>query len=378
MAKTDGHWWRGVVQGPSFNTVAVPFIYGTTRPDTTNTGLAVNGLTTADLTVAGTPDLTINDAYVTAHGSTLDKLWVKGHINFTASSPVTITNSQIEGRAFTGTAPYDAIVHARSTSTPVSATLSFTNCVIKAVQPDVGICTAMGERLGHFDRCDLSLGSDIIDFWWTTGDSGTKSIRGCYLHDFSFWANDPKHTNDSVHPGWSHSDAIQMSGGDNILIEGNNIQHFAASGVGDYATLVGTGNYTNGAYGGCVMITPSGYTVTNLNIKNNWIHGGEGQIHLAVQSGGSYNSGNTMTCTGNRHGVDAHAAGPYSGNYNHIFYVWDNGMTSQAPTDVVSGAVYDTTPDVPAALRGTPLPAVQYISGATEYQSIYQTSTPYA
>lgn len=371
LARDDGYWWSGATKLSPWSSGSGDFTLGTTKPDATNTGLNVLGLTTAALTVIN-GDLTINDAYVTANGNVADRLWVKGHLIFSATTPVTVTNSRIEGRTFTGSAPWDGIVHARSTGTPTTARIHFTNCIITAIQPDVGISTVVGERVGDLYRCDLSLGSDILDLW---GPTNNRNVRGCYFHDYSFWDNDAKHASDSVHPYWSHSDAIQISAGDNILIEGNHFEHYAAAGIGGYATLVGTANYSNAAYGGVVIMTPTGTPVTNVVAKNNWVHGGDAQIHLALQSGGTANTGNSFTATGNRHGYNSHPWGPYSGNYLRQFYAWDNGMMP-SNTGIVSACTFDTTSDVPTGLRGTALPAVTFSSGANQYQCSYQTTGP--
>jgi hypothetical protein len=346
------------------------FVLGTTKPDASNTGLNVEGLTTADLTVVN-GDLTINDAYLSAGGQ-LDRLWVKGFVVFTASSAVTVSNSLIQGRTFTaGSPPYEAIIHARNTSKPASVRINFTNCKITCIQPDVALSCASGERTGTFLRCDVSLGSDLLDYW-----NNPPDVQGCYLHDYSFWANDPRRTNDSQHPGWSHNDAVQNSASDGGFVYGNNIDMHAAVGVGDYNVLIGTPGFENATYGTGVILTPTAGNVTNMVIENNWFHGSQGgPVNLGYQTGGSYNTGNSMTVFGNRFGLDMHAGGPYSGEYNYVVVTWYNGMTSQDPAAVFYNNIYANDTTVPSQLRGTQCGTPWLVGSVNLYQVYYQSTT---
>lgn len=370
-ARADGYWWNGGTRLSLYTTSSGDgFVLGTTKPTAANTGLGVLGLSAGDLTVIN-GDFTLDDSYVSAHavGGVIDRLYVKGFLNFTASTTTTLTNSRIEGRTFTGKAPQEFVVRARNYSS--GALLNLTNCEVTLVQPDVGISTIGGERLGSLYRCDISMGSDLIDYWDCRND---VSVRGCFIHDYTFWANDPQRVNDPVHPGWAHTDGIQISGSTKtITIEGNHFQHYAAQ-VADYDALIANPTYTNAAYGGVIIMTPT-VNINGVAIDNNWIHGGDAQVHLATQSGGSFNTGNGFTASGNRHGYNSHPWGPYGGNYSRQFYAWDAGMMP-SNTGIVTGATWDTTADVPAALRGTPMPAVTFSSGANQYQCSYQTPTP--
>ena len=97
--------------GASFDDLRVyvrdEFTTGTSEPTASNTGLKVNGFTTADLTItrsSANGDLLVDDAWVASHGTTqtirgvstkvIDKIWVKGFLSFTATSPVLFVNSQ--------------------------------------------------------------------------------------------------------------------------------------------------------------------------------------------------------------------------------------------------------------------------------------------
>jgi hypothetical protein len=320
------------------------FVLSETEPTAANTGLNVLGLTTSDLTVVN-GDLTINNTYVAANGTNLDRLWVKGHVIMTATSAVTISNSRIQGRNFAGAAPWEAIVRARSGSAPVTATLSFVNCEIFAVQPDVGISTAAGERLGRFFRCNLWHGSDGIDYWGIAPD-----VQGCYLHDYVFWANDPKHTNDGQHPGWSHNDHIQNSSSSGGVVRGNSIDCRVAVGLGDVATLTGSG-FPLRNWGCGVMLTSSSGNITNAVVRQNWIRWGEVQVAMPLQNG-SFDTGNSWEVYGNRHDLGQHGYG--SGPYSKQIIRWGN---TKGPTVAsVHDNVFLSDTNVPEAMRGTLLP----------------------
>lgn len=363
----SGNWISGASSSP-FNSAPDSFVIGTTKPTAANTGIAATGLSTGSLAVVN-GDLTIDDAYLSAK-SPLSKLWVKGSVLFTASTAATLTDCYIEGPSgFTaGSPPHEVCVRARSTSTPTTAVLNLTRCTITCKQPDVGLSSAAGERLGTLTRCDISLGSDGLDWW-----SNAPLVYGCYIHDFTFWAHDPKHTNDPTHPGWSHNDAIQfngnMAGG---YIVGNNIVQAASTSYGDFSTL--SSQYdANGYWGRCVIMTPNAGNVTGLQITDNWMLGGDSQVYLAQQSGGAYNSGNSFTARRNRHSYAMHHWGPYGGSYVGNIYVWDNGMTAQTTTDVVNSTnLFDTDQATPANLRGTSIPPVTLVSGANQYKSSVQ------
>jgi hypothetical protein len=325
-------------------TIGESFVLGTTEPTAANTGLGVEGLTLADMTVIP-GDLNITPAYMSANGNTIDRVLVEGHVVFTGTAPFTISNSVIRGRPFTGAPPRSAIVYARLTSTPASAVLNLTNCEVYPVQPHVGIVCASGERLGTIIRPNFHHGSDLINYW-----GSTPKVYGGYLHDYTFWANDPKHTNDGAHPGWSHNDLIQNSASANARIRGNSFDCRAAVDAGDVATLTGAG-FSARDWGTSVMFTPSDGTITGAEVEENWFRFGQCPVCLPLQSSGSFNTGNSWSVEGNRFGELPHA---YGTNSRQLIR-WGNTMGPAAGS--CSGNVFLSTAGVPTALRGTALPA---------------------
>lgn len=369
MALTRLELWRPNSTGTAFTRpgridIAAPFA---AMPLASNSGLNVQGVSTSDLTVVN-GDLTVSNTYLD-NGGKLDRLWVKGHFLYTATREETFTNCLIEGRSFSGSAPWESIIRARNGSAPNTARPNFVNCTIRAVQPDVGITAAMGERLGRFYRCDISLGSDLLDFWIPS----VPQVEGCYLHDYSFWNADPKHTNDSQHPGWSHNDLVQHDGGsDGGYIIGNTFDIRAAAGVGDVATLQAWAPDRN--YGAGVMLTPGHGRVTNMTIKNNWFLYGE--VHIAMPTqGGGFDNGNSWEVSGNRHNDRPHGYGPYSGQYSRQYVRWGRLM-GPGPTSLHDNLFYDD-PSTLSTLRNQGLPSPVVVGGDTSTgQYIVATNSP--
>jgi hypothetical protein len=322
-------------------TVSEVFTLGETQPGPLNVGLAVSGLAPADLdVVAG--DFLMNPAWLAANplGIVSQKL-VKGHVVFTAGATCYLVDSIVQGRPFTGAAPRSAIIYARSGS----GLLHLTNVEAYPIQPDVGIVCAAGERIGPINRCNFHHGSDLVDYW-----NQRPAVYGSWFHDFTFWANDPKHTQDGSHPGWSHNDLIQNSGSIGGQIRGNRFDCYAATDAGDIGTLTSSG-FPAGDWGSSVMLTPTDSTITGMVIEENWFYGAQAPVCLPFQSGGSFNTGNSWIVRNNRFGDLPHKYGTNS----RQMIRWGNLMGPTAAS--CSGNAFLDTPALPSALRGIALPA---------------------
>jgi hypothetical protein len=335
-----------------------PFRLDVDRP-TSFTGLNVLGLTTDDLTVVN------GDLIVTATSPvSLDRLWVKGHVRFTSNVARTMSNSVIQGRPFptAGNPPLTSIVYARSTATPAAAVLNLTNCEVRCVQPDVNLVCANGERLGKLTRCSFRDGSDLVNYW------GSRAwMEGCHVGPFTFWANDPKHTNDAAHPGWSHNDGIQSNGCANGIVRGCIFDMRANPAYGDYATLAAT--FPGGRWGTAVMLSPSTGVFTNFKIQKNWFGYGQAPVALPFQSGGSFNTGHSWDVSGNRFFA---LPDPYGTN-DHQLVRWGYEM-GPLPASVHDN-VFDNDPALRVGLRGTALaPAIVYGTPGPSAQYSVRTS----
>ena len=115
------------------------------------------------------------------------------------------------------------------------------------------------------------------------------TIESNYIHDLSYFSRDPNHGN-----GPTHNDGIQVQGGGNIKIIGNNIQCFMS-------TTAGTHNYPARNIGQGILIQPNLAPVVNSTIKNNWMDGGKVSIYFVR---GKYRSMKFGTCSGNRFGTN--------------------------------------------------------------------------
>jgi hypothetical protein len=330
-------------------TCTVDFILGETKPVASNTGLAVEGLTFADLTVVN-GDLNINDAWVASNGNSFNKLWIKGHIYFTATVPVYGNNSRVQGRTFTtvGSPPRTALVYARSTSTPATAKLHLENCEIDPIQPDVNIVCTSGEKIGSLKRCILARGSDGGNWW-----NSSMVMEGCYIHSYSFWTTDTKHSGDGFWPNASHNDGCQSNGGP-VSIVGCNFDMRADSSSGNYSALVSSaspgGGFPEGAYGSGVMLSGSNGYFTG-HVRDCWFGYGRNPIMMPMQSGGNFNNGGSVVeFSDNKFYALPRGYGSTHNARNLISW----GYTMGTVTCFNNSFTHDLT--IPEALRGTQLP----------------------
>jgi hypothetical protein len=351
------------------------FVLGETKPVASNTGLNVENPT---LTIIN-GDLTIDNAWVAANGTTFTNLWIKGHLIFTANVAVYGKNSRISGRTFStpGSPPRTAIVYARSTSTPTNARLHLENCKIEAVQPDVNIVCTSGEKMGLLKRCDLSGGSDGGNWW---GTNASLRMEGCYVHDYTFWTNDTKHANDGFWPNASHNDGGQTNGCVDLWAFGNNFDMRADPNYGDYAELISTsspaGGFPGGAWGSALMLSCSTGYCTNAQIKKNWFGYGRNPVMMPYQSNGLFADGGcSWEVSENR--FYALPIGYGSGRASRHLIAW--GATLGPLPESVWGNVFTNDSTIPSNLRGTtvPAPVLQGTAGSVTAQYISRvTVTP--
>lgn len=342
------------------------------RPTAANTGLNVQGLTTSDLTVIN-GDLLLDNAWRSANGPVANRYWVKGHVVMNATTgPITLQNSLVEGRPFTaGSPPYAGLVRADRGDAPESAVLNLTNCKVVCSQPDVNLVGIRGIRLGEVQGCDISKGSDHIN-WWIPA---VPKAKNNYLHDFSFWAADSKHTNDSAHPGWSHNDGFQHDGGsDGGYFINNTIDMRAALGVGDVDVLMANG-FPDRNWGGAIMMTPGHGHITNMVIRGNHLMYGE--VHIAMPAqGGGFDFGNSWEVYQNFHNDRAH--GYTAGSlWSHQYIRWSYPM-GMPISSVHDNYFFDDDSVAVSTLRGQLLPTPTLIGGATasgQYMSYVNNST---
>jgi hypothetical protein len=357
------------------------FVPNQTNPTYANTGLQGAGLATSDLTTVIAGDLIVNDAYVAANGTTLDKYWVKGFLVYSATSTVTMTRSQVEGRTFTTLPVYSsdgaasgvqAVVHCRKTG---SGLFNMQACNVWPSQPDVNLTSFQGEHVGSLDRCYSKWGSDIVDYW----SPAVPNVTSCCFEKMTFWSNDPKHTTDGSKPGWSHNDCVQNSGSVGGKILGNTLSAYLSNEFGNWTdlrdgnTLAGTGavaGHPDLNWGSCVALTPSTSPITNLEAGWNWYHGGEVHLQFPSQTGGS-TTGQSLNSHDNRHDLGQF---PFS-TAPHYAYQHNRGTDQYSLTAAMFGTdFYMDTLNVPSAMRGQPIPDV--FDQTSSLQFVQQTTNP--
>lgn len=305
---------------------------GTYKPNATNSGVpsgvtlrAVNG------------DLNISTA-----GTVVDAVDVHGFIRVQANN-VRITRSRVRGRGTTYISPALIVVSAGVTGTVIE------DCEIACDNPQYWQAGVNGSNYTA-RRCDVH---DVIDAFDV--DNGNVLIEACFMHDLTFFSNSPNHANDKVHPGWTHNDGVQISGGSNVTIRGNNFQTYASLTTGStpsdhlHDRASGWNNY-----GASITCSPDKSPISNLLVELNWFDGGDANFQANYRPTAPYTLG---TIRNNRFGRDQHIyTGSTDSRYQIRFAqgVGINGLTSNTwDADCAT---------VPTALKGKAF-AVGYASG---------------
>ncbi|TKV61704.1 hypothetical protein FDO65_09180 [Nakamurella flava] len=114
----------------------------------------------------------------------------------------------------------------------------------------------------------ISRTNDGIGIFNRPGGAWQANVRvtGNYIHDLTHWNYDPAHANGT------HNDGIEIQGGQNIYIAGNNI-------VGSVVAGDGLGQY--GLHGGAALLVTQNVTqVNNLVIEKNWFDDAQNSVNI--------------------------------------------------------------------------------------------------
>jgi hypothetical protein len=344
---------KAVKFGPQPNSGT--FVLGVTKPVASNSGLAVNNPTLTVVKATSGDTITHSTDGAVYNNMDFQSFVVEN------GKKVTYNNCRFRGAAVPITKPYALINTPSSMTTADRPTLNF--CTLKPTTPIYfRNCTKGGIIV---NRCDLSGATDLLN------NGGTGQIitaTGCYLHDVTTWDGSAgsEHASDTRFPGATHNDMFECFGGLGHSLVGCNMEAYfntdygnpnsfkpwTRGGSGNGATYP-LNNYCNG------ITVAAAVSVSSGTLTNNWFHGGEIGFQ-APAYGGGHDSGHNWVFRGNRFGVDQH---PYSGtSYQQIR--WSKGMGT---FDIDASNVYDTTSDVPSALRGQPLHAPSIGSTQTTY-----------
>lgn len=276
-------------------------VIGSYKPDATTSGVP-----------SGTALTVFNGDLTATAGQTIQNLDVHGRIIVKVAN-VTIKNCYIRGTA-NASAPliqcYDAGV----------SNLLIQDCTLR---PNVPMIAAGSDGITGHDytalRCDVSGTIDAFGVYNTNNSGGpvNVSIQGCYAHDLCFITPDSGHSDNHT-----HNDCVQIQGGSNISIIGNNLQGFTDPAVSTYGSMYpNPAKWTNSV----VQVTQSTGNVSGVTFTQNWVDGGGASLNLA----GVYT--NFGSITSNRFGRN-----PRLGDTYGILY---NGSS----TVTISGNVYDDT-----------------------------------
>ncbi len=216
----------------------------------------------ADATTTGVPDgtaLTVHqgDITVTQAGTVIDRLDVHGSIYVKANN-VTIKRSLIRG------GPASSKNKALIASWWGNTNLVVQDSTLRADFPSYWMDGLTGSNFTA-TRLDISRVVDTVKV-----AAGNATITNSWLHDNAHFSPDPNQSDNKT-----HDDGIQVSGGKNIVISGNNIHgaHNASVMVGQgtvVADLKITGNWLSD--GGCAVNVSQGGTggpILGSSVQNN-------------------------------------------------------------------------------------------------------------
>ena len=298
--------------------VSVTALPGEVRPSGVSTGVPVGTVLRAYH----------GDLVITTPGTVIDSLDVFGFVTIKAAN-VTIKNSRVRG------------------SGPGSTNTGLINCtsaaVVNAVIQDVTLVPDypsvwLDGVIGHDFTATRVNTSGVVDgfgVYNTGGPAANVTIASSWVHDLSYFSPDPNHPDNQT-----HNDAIQIQGGSNIQVVGNELDAYLS-------TSVGTQNYPYPQAGFGVIVTPNVSPVTGSRIDHNWITGSYIPIKLTTGTWGATTFGEVND---NRFAHDMRNVP--MGGVNQWFTI----LMTPDTTATTTGDVYDDT--------GTPV-TVRHDSGTT-------------
>ena len=253
---------------------------GYTKPHAGNTGVRPGSNLT---TVSG-------DITVTVDGTVIENKDIWGFVKVRAAN-VVIRNCIVRGSGPAGgnTGLVDCN-HKNARNVLVE------DCTLVPQVPSVWITGVIGKEYTA-RRCNVY---NVVDGFGAYNVSNRSAptnvtIESCWVHDLSYFAVDPNHAN-----GPTHNDGVQIQGGANITIRGNNIECFMS-------TMAGDQNYESRNIGQGILIQPNLAPITNSDISYNWIDGGKVGLYYVLGKTGAPQA--TGRCEGNRFGRNQYRFG---------------------------------------------------------------------
>lgn len=254
------------------------------------------------------------DLVITKDGTVLDGLDIYGDIKVRAKN-VTIKNSRLHGgkavpKANTGiidanSAAVVNLVVQDNTLIPDSPSYYRDGIVGHDYTAKRNHIQGTNDGLGIFNRPGGPVAANV-------------TAEGNYIHGLTFFSNDPAHSDGT------HNDGIQVQGGENIRIAGNNVVATSKPGAGSAPNPRGTHAGTG------IMLQQNVAKLANVVVDKNWVDDGQTSINV---DNGKY-SNITVTLSGNKLGRNQ--------------FDFDNG--SKYPVRVISRAA-STTPGLTTTNR---------------------------
>lgn len=205
------------------------------------------------------------DLVITTDGTVLDGLEIYGDIKVRAKN-VTIRNSRLHGgKGIPG--GNTGIVDANSAAVQ--------NLVVEdsTLVPDRPSYYRDG-IVGHdytARRNHIHGTNDGLGIFNRPGGPAAANVtaEGNYIHSLTFWSNDPAHSDGT------HNDGIQVQGGENIRIAGNNVVASAVTGAGSAPN-------PRGDHAGIgIMLQQNVAKLANVVVEKNWVDDGQTSINIA-------------------------------------------------------------------------------------------------
>jgi hypothetical protein len=207
------------------------------------------------------------DIVVTRPGTVLDSLDIRGFVKIRAAN-VVVRRCRVRGSGpgTTNTGLIDCN-HTNVRNAVIE------DCLLKPDYPSVWLTGVIGKEY-KARRCNVYNVVDGFGAYNVTNRSAPTNVAiiANYIHDLSYFSRDPNHGN-----GPTHNDGIQIQGGANVRIEGNNIQTFMSQ-------TAGTQNYPYRNCGQGILAQWNLAPITGSAIVNNWIGGGDAGMYFVSAS----------------------------------------------------------------------------------------------
>ncbi len=229
----------------------------TGKPNATNTG-APAGLKLTPYNTSGA------DLIIDKDNTVLDGLMIYGDIKVRAKN-VVIKNSYLRGGKYIPKSN-TGIVDANSADVQ---NLVLENNTITPDQPSYYRDGIVGHEYTA-TRNHIFHTNDGLGIFNKPGGSTAANVTasGNYIHDLTFWSNDPAHSDGT------HNDGIQIQGGENIHLFGNTV-------VASIVTGAGSAPSPRGTHGGiAIMVQQNVAKLANVVIEKNWVDDGQTSINI--------------------------------------------------------------------------------------------------